>query len=223
MIIFRVCCGSGILRDRARNGSSVKNMKFTKKAVLTALLTFIIIVATACGGAGEKTVGGDVDSTVSNGGKLDKSENQSAKAGSVADSSNAGLKTTGYPFVAGGTSICINQDITTVVAAIGEPVSYFEAPSCAFGGLDKTYTYKGFQIETYESGELDLISTITLTDDMTATPEGIKIGSALADVTAAYGTATQSDDSKVVYTKDGMSLMFILKEGKVISVQYMME
>ena len=43
------------------------------------------------------------------------------------------------------------------------------------------------------------MASITLQDDTVATPEGIAIGSELADVTAAYGDS--SSDTKCEYVK----------------------
>lgn len=127
----------------------------------------------------------------------------------------------GYVFTApNGYSVAVNDDMALVLEGLGEPVSYFEAASCAFEGLDKTYTYSGFTITTRPEGA-DLVTSIFLTDDSTTTPEGIYIGSPAGDVTAVYGEPAQQTDTLVSYTRDGVILNFILCDGAVISIEYL--
>lgn len=127
----------------------------------------------------------------------------------------------GYTFTTpNGCRIAIDDDMAAVLEELGEPQSYFEAASCAFEGLDKTYTYSGFTITTRPEGA-DLVTSILLTDDSTATPEGVYIGSTAEDVTAAYGAAAQQTDTLLSYTKGGTTLNFILDSGAVISIEYL--
>ena len=117
----------------------------------------------------------------------------------------------------------INDDMSEVLTSLGEPQSYFEAESCAFEGLDKTYTYSGFVITTRPEGEKDFVNSILLTDDRVTTPEGIYIGATGDDVTAAYGDSTAGFDTLLTYTKNGTTLNFVLSEDKVISIEYLAE
>ncbi len=107
-----------------------------------------------------------------------------------------------------------------VLEDLGKEQSYFEAPSCAFEGLDKTYTYSGFVITTRPDGEEDYVSSIRLTDDSVTTPEGIYVGSSEADVVAAYGEGTR-DEAELRYTRDSTALSFILEGDKVVSIEYL--
>ena len=130
---------------------------------------------------------------------------------------------TGYVFTvrsAGGYAVAIDGNMADALEALGEPISYFEAASCAFEGLDKTYTYSGFIITTRPDGERDLVNSVLLTDDSAATPEGVYIGCSEEDVTAAYGEGERSENM-ISYTKGNSALNFILKDGKVISVEYL--
>lgn len=126
---------------------------------------------------------------------------------------------TSYAFQIKDASISIDQDMTEVLDALGEANSYFEAASCAFEGLDKTYTYSGFVITTRPDGDKDYVNSILLTDDSVTTAEGIYIGSSQADVQAAYGEANVENDV-IQYTLDNTTLNFILKDGAVISIEY---
>lgn len=125
-----------------------------------------------------------------------------------------------FPAGSGGYEVAVDADMADVLAALGKEQSYFEAASCAFDGLDKTYTYAGFTVTTRPEGDKDLVNSILLTDDSVTTAEGVYIGSSLADVTAAYGEAEPAD-GVLSYTRDGVTLNFILDGGAVISIEYL--
>ncbi len=125
-----------------------------------------------------------------------------------------------YVFLSGDFAVSIDQDMAEILAALGEPQSYFEAASCAFEGLDKTYTYSGFQVLTRPDGDKDYVNSILLTDDSVTTPEGLYIGASAADVTAAYGEE-ESLGSSLRYTKENVVLSFILENDVVVSIEYL--
>ena len=120
-----------------------------------------------------------------------------------------------------GVTVSVDEDMAQVLTDLGEAQSYFEAESCAFEGLDKTYTYPGFVITTRPDGENDYVNSIRLTDDSVSTVEGVYIGSSEADVKAAYGEDGGADQGMLSYTAGGVSLNFILEDGAVISIEYL--
>lgn len=173
-----------------------------RKLFCTALALVLAFSLAACGGKddGGKTPG-------------DAQSQQSGQPAGVA----------AYVFRSGGATVTIDQDMAEVLAALGEPKSYFEAESCAFEGLDKTYTYSGFLITTRPDGDKDYVNSIALTDDSVTTPEGLYIGSSADDVTAAYGQSDTEADTLLGYSKGGTVLNFILDGGKVVSIEYLAE
>lgn len=142
-------------------------------------------------------------------------------SGTVADDHAATATKKGYVFSHQGTTVAVDQNMAEVLKGLGEASSYFEAPSCAFEGMDKVYTYNGFVIDTYPQGDQDFVSAISLTDDVVTTAEGVYNGCSLADVTAAYGTNYTEEGGMVVYRKDGMKLCFIVQDDTVTSIQYL--
>ena len=54
-----------------------------------------------------------------------------------------------WKYAVRGVEIMMHAEAAPILAALGEPVSYTESASCAFTGLDKTYYYGGFYLETY--------------------------------------------------------------------------
>lgn len=180
-----------------------------KKRLFCILLVLSMAAALAACGEGGETPGG-----------------QSTESQAAPTSSGAGSQTPAGKFYfavskADGYVVTINDNMADVLAALGEPLSYFEAASCAFEGMDKTYTYSGFVITTQPGEDLqDYINFIRLTDDSVATPEGVYIGCSADEVTAAYGEGSRTE-TVISYTKGDTAMNFILEDGKVISIEYL--
>lgn len=125
-----------------------------------------------------------------------------------------------YTFTYKGTKIALNAPAEAVVAALGDPLEYSESTSCAFDGLDKQYKYDSFYLETYPLNGKDYIYGWWFVDDLVETEEGICIGSALADVEAAYGAENYNGSNAFQMKKGSGSLTIILEDGVVTSIQY---
>lgn len=176
------------------------------KKFITMLLLAGVLCLTACGSK-EKVIEG---------------EGQATEAGGDGqEASQAGSTGKGYTFSANGATIGMDVDAAPILEKLGEPASYFEAASCAFEGLDKMYTYSGFELDTYpaEDGK-DLVSAVILKDDSVSTPEGVSIGDAKDKVSEAYGDGFKEDGDALVYEKDGMKLSFIMQDDAVASIEY---
>lgn len=183
-----------------------------KRNLFCSVLALCLVVAlTACGGQKDAPASGAA--TPNQGGTQ-----STPQSGSQSTPQSSGPEA--YVFQSGNTSIAIDDDMAGVLAALGEPQSYFEAASCAFDGLDKTYTYPGFIISTRPDGEHDFINSILLTDDSVTTPEGLYIGSSLEDVTAVYGEG-ETTDTLFTYTKGNTTMNFLIQDGKIISIEYL--
>ncbi len=133
-------------------------------------------------------------------------------------------KTSKYNFVVvnkNNYAVKIDADMADVLAALGEPLKYFEAASCAFEGLDKTYTYAGYTVLTRPDGKKDYVNSIELTDDSVQTPEGAYIGMTIEAVKNIYGNPSEETTTLLSYTDGNATLSFVLKDGKVISIQYL--
>ena len=126
----------------------------------------------------------------------------------------------GYRFETDGITIPMNVDVAPILAALGESQEYFEAESCAFHGLDKIYTYNGFEINTYPNGDKDYIASVYFLDDSVTTEEGIYLGSALDDVVAAYGEDYREESGEYTYTLGESRLSFIVEEDSVTAITY---
>ncbi len=127
----------------------------------------------------------------------------------------------GYAFKHNDVSVYMNTDVEPVIEALGEPLHYFEAESCAFKGLDKTYTYAGFEITTYPLDEKDYISAINLMDDTVATPENVYLGSTVDEMIAAYGEDYTESSGSYTYAKDASKIQFIVMNDEIIAITYL--
>ena len=125
-----------------------------------------------------------------------------------------------WKYTVQGVDILMHAEAAPILEALGEPVSYTEEASCAFTGLDKTYYYGGFYLQTYPIGEKDYIFSAWLVDDSSTTPEGIYIGATQAEVEAAYGAEGFNGSNAYVMTGTTSTLTIILTDGLVSSIQY---
>jgi hypothetical protein len=115
----------------------------------------------------------------------------------------------------------MNEDINDVFADIGEPRKTFEAPSCAFDGIDKIFSYPGFDLHTYPKGGNDFVHTINFRDDSVATAEGIVLGSGFADMLKAYGDGYAQDLGMYTYGKGETRLQFLIVDDLVDAIMYL--
>ena len=125
-----------------------------------------------------------------------------------------------WKYTVQGVDIQMHADAAPVLEALGEPVSYTEEASCAFTGLDKTYFFGGFYLQTYPMGEEDFIYSVWLVDDSSTTPEGIYIGATQAEVEAAYGAESFNGSNAYILKGTTSTLTIIMDNGVVTSIQY---
>ena len=140
----------------------------------------------------------------------------------TAPAANAPGKTdaSSWKYTVRGVDILMNAEAAPILEALGEPVSYTEEASCAFTGLDKTYNYGGFFLNTYPIGDADYIYGVCLMDDSSTTPEGIYIGATQAEVEAAYGADGFNGSNAYILKGTTSTLTIILSDGVVSSIQY---
>lgn len=148
-----------------------------------------------------------------------ESENSSADAesqGPAASDDESG----GFSCIIDGVTARPNTPAADVIAALGDGYELFEAPSCAFQGTDRVYTYSSVIIRTYPMSDVDYISAIEFRNDMLSTREGIFIGNSEDEIRAAYGEPDNVLSGGIEYTKDDVTLSFIIRDGVVEGISY---
>ena len=124
-------------------------------------------------------------------------------------------------FVYNDRQVALNSDMDTVLAALGEANSMTTAPSCIGVGEDKTYHYDGFTVTTYPRGDKDYVMEIKVLDAAIATAKGIRLGSTMDDMTAAYGSGYRTFGYICAYqTNDNKSLQFFVEDGVITEISY---
>ena len=126
----------------------------------------------------------------------------------------------GYVFEYNGVKIGMDMEAAPIISALGEPASYFEAASCAFEGLDKTYGYGSFELDTYELDGKDYIAGIFFCDDLIETTEGVCLFETKADMIAAYGEGYKDEFGMLIYEKEGTKIKFIFEGDEITSIEY---
>ena len=125
-----------------------------------------------------------------------------------------------WKYTVRGVDVMMNAEAAPVLEALGEPVSYTEEASCAFTGLDKTYYFGGFYLQTYPLNDVDYIYSVWLVDDSSTTPEGVYIGASQAEVEAAYGAEGFNGSNAYIMTGTTSTLTILVENGVVTSIQY---
>ncbi|MCL2030427.1 MAG: hypothetical protein FWG93_02670 [Oscillospiraceae bacterium] len=128
-----------------------------------------------------------------------------------------------WTFTARDVTVVMGQPAAPYIEALGEPQSLFEAPSCAFEGVDRIYTYPGFQLYTFPRDGIDHVLSIQLTDDSWVTDKGLYIGRGLEDMLAAYGGGYEQNHGEYAYPLGASVLAFLIEGGEVAAITWRWE
>ena len=189
-----------------------------KKTMLTMVLMTAALSMAGCGsGSGTgSTAAAKTEATETTAAE----SSQAAETTAEASESATEAEITGFTFITGDTVIAMNADAAPILEELGEWENYVETTSCAFKGLDKTYSYPGFDLYTYPLDGKDNVNSVYFVDDTVSTPEGIHIGSTKEEMEAAYGTDYEEEFGAYTYTKDKSKLQFLVTDGVIDSVEY---
>lgn len=129
----------------------------------------------------------------------------------------------GYKFTYSGVSVYMNSKASKLLQKAGNPTKKTESKSCAYDGMDRTYTYSNMIIKTYSKSDkgAEYINSIELLTSSVQTAEGIKVGSSKNDMIDAYGRG-RSQFGVYTYTKGKCKLMIELdSKDKVSKITYL--
>jgi len=126
-----------------------------------------------------------------------------------------------FSFKFGDVVIEMNENMSNVIGKLGEPLGVLEAPSCAFDGTDRIFSYPGVQIYTYPVDDDDFIHTIGFFDDSVYTTEGkIRLGADIQDVIDVYGDNYKYETGMYTFTRGSTFLEFLVDDDIVIGITY---
>lgn len=188
-------------------------MRHNKKRI-AALLALSLCLALLAG------CGGDNNGQTGNGGNTSGSQSQNSGDADSGETGSGAQEAAAFVFTSNGVDIRMNAEADPIVEALGEPVSSYEAPSCAFQGTDYIYTYDGFQLNTYPLNDVNYVSSVVLISDAVATPEGLEIGGTKEDMIAAYGEDYTEEYDQYTYTRGDSQLVVLIEDGYISSIEY---
>ena len=154
------------------------------------------------------------------GGETTPNNKSTDQVNNVSDNVNEDDVVESYVFETNGVEIAMNAEVTPIIEKLGESKEFFEAESCAFQGMEKTYTYNGFDLYTYEIDGVDSVASISFLDDSVKTQEGIYLYSSLDEVIDAYGDDYEESPGLYTYELGDSKLTFLIENDEVVSIEY---
>jgi len=181
------------------------------------ILPILLILISACGGETTPATGTPPKPAQTTPAPAETTNNGQTEA----DTSNADIEepapeqdnNKGFTLDYRDFTLYMDQNMEDVIAGMGEPLEVFEAPSCAFDGIDRIFRYPDFQIHTYPLNDEDFVHTISIKTDNITIYGGIYIGSSFDDVIAVYGENFEQDFSMFTFTRDRTTLAFYVEDG----------
>ncbi len=137
-------------------------------------------------------------------------------------SSTADAASKGFAFKYKKVSAYMNDKAASLIKKAGTPDKKTSVKSCAYKGMDRTYTYDDFVIKTYSKSTngAEYISSIKLLTKKVETAEGITIGSTKNAMIKEYGK-NAGEFGVYTYEKGKTKLVIELDDSdKVISIEY---
>jgi len=125
-----------------------------------------------------------------------------------------------FDFYFRGAIIVLNQNMTEVLDALGEPTGVRQTPSCAFDGYDRIFGFGAINVHTYPVGDQDFVQIISIRDDSVTTRSGIRLGDSWDRVLDAYGSDYVQDFSIFTFTKGSTTLSFFVDDSMVVEITY---
>lgn len=184
------------------------------KRMIAVLLSLLMLFAlTACGEPADKTetpTGTVADNTTA---VEDTTTAEDTTAAAEDTTAGSDEQEPGFVFTFEGVELTPGQAFDA--AALPEPLSVFEVPSCAIEGTDNVYNYGTIEVTAFDDGTGEFIYSIYIVDANTPTNEGLYIGDTLDYVIAAYGEDYTQEGSQITYQK-GNSLLIILMSGDYV-------
>ncbi len=104
------------------------------------------------------------------------------------------------------------------IAALGEPSSITEAPSCVYEGVDRLFNYGAFTLTTTPDADgNDRITEFSVISDAISLKNGITIGSDKAAVEAAFGTDYTASFGVLKFALTGAEISIVLDDNNCVS------
>lgn len=189
-----------------------------KRFFILSMVLLLLLAACSKGGNTSGDAAGDmpVDGTKGNSQDIQEGQNPAdSQENQEVDQEK------GYEFVFNGVTIAMHSKMEPILEKLGEPMEYFEAESCALPGMEKIYTYSGFEILTYEKEGVDYVLSVVILDDSVSTKEGIYLYSDLDSLIEKYGDDYTKELNTYKYESGKSQLVFLVEDDEITSIEYL--
>lgn len=189
-----------------------------KRFFILSMVLLLLLAACSKGGNTSGDAAGDmpVDGTKGNSQDIQEGQNPAdSQENQEVDQEK------GYEFVFNGVTIAMHSKMEPILEKLGEPMEYFEAESCALPGMEKIYTYSGFEILTYEKEGVDYVLSVVILDDSVSTKEGIYLYSDLDSLIEKYGDDYTKELNTYKYESGQSQLVFLVEDDEITSIEYL--
>lgn len=124
--------------------------------------------------------------------------------------------TAAFGFNNGELTLTPGDKFNAEAGSLSETTAYMEAASCYYDGLDKVFTYDGYEVTTFPKADGDYIQDINISSETLKTDKGIGVGSSLADVESAYGNDYTVSGKMYEYYQDDTKYMYFFILNDVV-------
>lgn len=124
------------------------------------------------------------------------------------------------PFVFTFNGVPLTPGTVYDAAALPEPSSVYQVPSCAIEGTDNVYSFDTVEITAFHDGTQEIIYAIAIFDPNVCTDEGLYLGDDAARVVELYGENYTENGTAMVYTRGNTMLTIILQGGFVADMEF---
>ncbi len=190
-----------------------------RRRILVLLMALVMVfVLAACSSNDKKAEpeGTPADSTAS----AETSENKEEKKEEEKEPETENKEDNPLYFEYKGVKIWIMDEAEAVESQLGDPISVFEADSCAFQGKDIFHYFDGVQFQINDVEGTDRVTAITVADDTIKIPQGLSIGNPESKIEEALGAEHETAPGMYIYTHGTTRLQIGVKEGKVSEIVY---
>ena len=124
----------------------------------------------------------------------------------------------GFRFTLEGVALVPGTDYDA--AALPEPGSVYQVPSCAIEGTDNVYSFDAVEVTAFFDGTKEIIYSIAILDPNVCTDEGLYLGDSVDRALELYGEDYQENGTAMVYTKGMTMLTLIVQNGYVVDIEF---
>lgn len=191
-----------------------------KKISNALFLWGIVAVLTACG-QGATPAGNlaqDINIGAGSSGNTGKGDDKEEGNAEASDQENFKEEEGVFSFVYEGVTLVPGELVDH--SALPKYSDVAEVPSCAFGGNDKVYNFKLFELTAYFDEDEERVYSIYFIDPNLPTAEGLRLGDTADEMKSLYGENYEAEGTSCTYTRGDTSLIIITKNDIVVSIEY---